>query len=186
MKKIILYTIVSYMGFLAGCTGGDDVNENQNAEGLNNQPIHYDTQGEDRQASEEEQESIGEEGPKGYPQKYQDRANSSEYEHGYSDPYTNEDTEEIAENLEELDDVVQAQVEETNDRLIIGLQLKEHTDPDRPDDIEEQVKALVPPTDKEIFVFTDKIYWDRMKNLDSRGRSGEDINDLFEDFPPQD
>ncbi|MFC3039277.1 YhcN/YlaJ family sporulation lipoprotein [Virgibacillus xinjiangensis] len=185
MKKLIVSSVVLYIGLLSGCAG--DPAENENAEGVESQPIRYDAQGENSQKMENE-ESIGKEGPKGYPQQYQDRANSSEYENGYSDPYTDEETKRIAEKLKELEGIVGAQVETTDDRLFIALQLKEHTDPDKPGQIEEQVRSMVPETGKQVIIFTDRAHWDRMKSLDSRGTSGEDTNDLFDEyeFPQED
>src|SRR5690625_1979386 len=149
------------------------------------QPIHYETEREQKDRLNVREQTIGERG--GYPQSKQENINDQDYEGGYSDIYTTDRTEEIAEYLQKKQEIVQAQVAETDDRIVIAVMLPERTrcDVDAGRLIEEEVRNILPGTNKQIIVYTDDVYWDRMKNLDGRWKArqtGEELGEMLEDF----
>ncbi|GAB3050321.1 YhcN/YlaJ family sporulation lipoprotein [Virgibacillus ainsalahensis] len=162
---------------ITGCANTDETQNNN--EDVDTQPMHYETEDEKKERMGTRDRTTGEQ--EGNPNDI-DKANSADFEGGYSDPYTTEETEAISRKLKEHEDIIQAQVASTDERIMIGLRLKEHTDPNIPNNIQEEVKEIIPNTDKQIIVFSDEIYWDRMKNLKTRGDSGNDMNKLMDDF----
>lgn len=181
MYKKVLFPILALTMLLVGCTNTDDNTENTN-ENSSTQPIHYETEGEQKDRLNTRDQSIGEQG--GYPQSDQEGANSSDYRGGYSDEFTNEETEKLSKQLKDRKDIVQAQVASTDGRVIVAVILKEkYTDHDIKGSIESEVSEAIP--DKEIVVYTDEVYWDQAKNLDARsGSNNKDYNteDYIEDF----
>lgn len=178
MRKVIFGLLLF---FLAGCGTGEEQTENDTGDAA--APMHYENKAEQRERLNIQERSIGEQG--GYPQSEQNQANTADYEGGYSDPFTNEESEMLTRRLEENKDIVKAQVASNEERIMIGLILKEHTDPKIPDGIEEQVKSWLPETDKQVVVFSDEVYWDRMKNLKARSEAenvGSEMGAFFEEL----
>ncbi|GGA69285.1 YhcN/YlaJ family sporulation lipoprotein [Ornithinibacillus halotolerans] len=156
--------MVSSLVFIAAC--GNDSEQGANEENLDNiQPINYETKEEQKTRLGQNEQSIGELG--GYPQSEQERVNEGDKNFGAKneDRYTNERTYYIAEKLSERKEVVQAQVAETDKRVIVAVMTGNKYYPDLPKSIREEVKEMIP--DKEIVVYTDAAWWDRMRNLNS-------------------
>ncbi|MFD2046204.1 YhcN/YlaJ family sporulation lipoprotein [Ornithinibacillus salinisoli] len=180
-KYIMLYAA---MLFLIGCTNQEEGRHANNQEN-NLQPIHYETPEEQRDRLGQDQ-SIGEQG--GYPQSELEGLNGGETNERNMDRYTNERTMEISEHLSEHKYIKQAQVSETDDRIVVAVILNNHSDQtslgdvdDRAQQIEREVQQFV--QDKQIVVYTDNIYWNRMRNLNSNQISSDENTDRFlEDF----
>ncbi|WP_156291184.1 YhcN/YlaJ family sporulation lipoprotein [Oceanobacillus salinisoli] len=183
VKSTFIFAVLSIV--MIGCTNADNHTQN-NSTNNQTQPIHYDTRQEHNQRIGIENQSIGEQG--GYPQTQQPGVNAGDNENGYTDPFTNEETEMISSELKKERDIVQAQVASTDDRIIVAVMLREHFNQDVAPvvrDIEGRVRQIVPNTDKEIVVYTDDIQWDRLKNLHARTKAsenGENIEELFENL----
>lgn len=181
MRMYTIFILIIFIGtLLIGCTDDNTTNDqpsNNRTESV--QPIHF----EDQEMEESNQpESIGEQG--GYIQSRQYGVNETRA-NNYTDAFTNEESIRITESLRNRVDVVQAQVASTEDRIVVGVILKEHADPDTGDKLVKHIERQLEDTDKEIIVYTDDIQWDRMKNLDSRLQAkemGEQVENLFEDI----
>lgn len=158
-------------------------NEQGASERTNNssvQPIHFDKKQSDIYDNEEP--SIGEQG--GYPQSEQNGVNQADFRN-YSDAFTNEESLFITKELEKQKDIIQAQVASSEDRIVVAVMLREHVDHDMPQKIEEDVKELVPGTNKQIIVYTDDVQWNQMKNLDTRLKAktiGDDLENTIKDL----
>ncbi|WP_373892921.1 YhcN/YlaJ family sporulation lipoprotein [Virgibacillus natechei] len=181
MYKKILFPLLVVAMLLVACTntGTDDTQDsNENS----TQPIHYETEGEQKDRLNTRDQTIGEQG--GYPQSDQDGANASDYRGGYSDEFTNEESEKLSRQLKDRKDIVQAQVTSTDDRVIVAVILKEKfTDHDIKDSIESEVRGAIP--DKEVVVYTDEAYWEQMKDMDARRGSDNknyNVEDYIKDF----
>ncbi|MEC5422057.1 YhcN/YlaJ family sporulation lipoprotein [Virgibacillus sp. C22-A2] len=182
MSKTIKASIILLILFVVGCTNADD-NTQTNNEDIRTQPIHYETESEQKARKGLRDKTIGEQG--GYPQSDQEGVNASDYSGGYSDVFTNEESEFLANELQAHRDIIQAQVASTEDRIIVAVMLREHSNHDVAETIETEVREVIPETDKQIIIYTDDIYWDRMKNLDARLEArdvGEDLEDYITDF----
>src|SRR5690625_6338136 len=89
------------------------------------------------------------------------------------DIFTTKESAEIADHLTKRNDVIQAQVATTEDRVIVGVMLNKHdkqqTDKDQKKiaEIEKTVQKLEP--DKEIIVYTDDRSEEHTSELQSRG-----------------
>jgi hypothetical protein len=186
MAKRLLVPCSLLLFFITACTNagdeetGMDTNDNDAPE-----PIHYETEREQKDRLNVREQSIGERG--GYPQTEQENISDADFEGGYTDMYTNDRTEELADYLKRKQEIVQAQVAETDDRIVISVLLPEDPqhDVDISSSIEEEVRNILPGIDKQIVVYTDDVYWDRMKNLDARWKArerGEDLGEMVEDF----
>ncbi|MGJ9457087.1 YhcN/YlaJ family sporulation lipoprotein [Oceanobacillus sp. CF4.6] len=177
IKNVMLFVLMIFI--FAACNGEEqNTSEQSNEESV--QPMHYDDK--NRDIYNVQEPSIGQRG--GYPQSEQKGVNSSDFSK-YSDAFTNEESIRITEELKKRKDIIQAQVASTDDRIIVAVMLREHFDRQIPDDIEENVREIVPQTDKEIIVYTDDIQWDRMKDFDARLQSknmGEGMENVIEDL----
>ncbi|WP_163970116.1 YhcN/YlaJ family sporulation lipoprotein [Oceanobacillus halotolerans] len=183
MKWRSFITISLMVPFVIACNDTDHIDENAQRDGNQSdpQPIHYESEGEKRERLGIDDQSIGERG--GYPQTNRDDINRSENNNRYTDAFTNEESEEIAEHLRQRNDIRQVQVASTDDRVVVAVMLNKHHDHHVPDNIEEDIKEFV--QDKKIVVYTDDIYWERMRNLDSRlnqANMGEDVEQEIEDL----
>ena len=169
LKNVILLILVMFV--MAACNHGElETSEKRND---SVQPMHFDEK--TRDIYDKQEPSIGEQG--GYIQSEQKGANSSDFSK-YNDPFTNEETIRITEELVKQKDIVQAQVASTDERLIVAVMLRENLDRDIADDIEADVRKIVPESDKEIIVYTDDVQWDRMKDFDARFGSKETDDNL--------
>lgn len=178
MYKIIPITVILLL--TVACS---DVNEDaQNTrEQPNTQPINYETDREQKDRLNIRDKTIGEKG--GYPQSEQDGVNASDSHRGFSDAFTNEESELISKQLKEKKEIVQAQVASTDERIIVGVILSEKSDPEIKKIIQEEVERIVP--DKQVTIYTDEVHWDHMKDLDARMGSEKreyDIEEYIDDF----
>ncbi|MFS0751321.1 YhcN/YlaJ family sporulation lipoprotein [Oceanobacillus sp. 1P07AA] len=177
----LLISVVVLGTVLMGCTDDNtasDLQNNNRTESESVQPIHF----EDQDMEDSNQQSIGEQG--GYIQSRQYGVNETRANH-YTDAFTNEESIRLTESLRNRVDVVQAQVASTEERIVVGVILKEHASPDTGDKLVKHIERQLEDSNKEIIVYTDDVQWDRMKNLDSRLQAeeiGEQVESLFEDI----
>ncbi|WP_099158639.1 YhcN/YlaJ family sporulation lipoprotein [Virgibacillus ndiopensis] len=174
-KKILLNTGI-IIAFLFGCA---NTNQDENAQDNNveTQPLHYETNEEQKDRQGVKKESVGEKG--GYKQSDQKGTNASERNSGnYTDIFTNEETKEIYRHVTGLKEVKNAQIASTEEKVIVAVMLNEHSNHNVQAVIEQEVKKFAP--DKTIVVYTDDIYWDRMSNLKSRLKAGNGGNEFQE------
>ncbi|MFA1822557.1 YhcN/YlaJ family sporulation lipoprotein [Virgibacillus oceani] len=184
MAKLMIIPFSLLLIFIAGCADTAEEETRMNRESPT-QPIHYESEREQKDRLNVRDQSIGERG--GYPQSKLDNINDADFEGGYSDEYTTERTEEITDYLKRKQEIIQAQVAETDERIVIAVMTPERPnhDTDISGAIKEEVENILPGTDKEIVVYTDDAYWERMKNIDARWKAretGEDIGEMLENF----
>ncbi|CDQ39451.1 YhcN/YlaJ family sporulation lipoprotein [Virgibacillus salexigens] len=176
--------LLSLLLVLTACATNlnEDVQEEQQQSG-NTQPIHYETDQEKTERKYQREQTIGDKG--GYPQTHQKKANNANYKNGYSDAFTNDEAIKLSNKLQNKREIVQAQVASTEKRIIVGVILAEDERQGTANTIKQEVKKIVPDTDKEIVVYTDDVHWDSMKNLDSRIKAksnGEKIENIINNF----
>lgn len=169
--------------FITAC--GNDNAEQGNKPNQDNQfqPIHYETPDDDKQERMGDKEkTIGEKG--GYPQSDQKEVNrGDDNTNGANEsPYSNEKTRLISKYLAERKEIVQAQVSETDDRIIVAVITKDQNkNLNLTPLIEKEVRQVEP--DKEIVVYTDNIYWHRMRNLNSHPSTiTREMQEKLDDF----
>jgi ABC-type Fe3+-citrate transport system substrate-binding protein len=184
MAKLILIPCSLLLLFMAACADTGEGESEMNEESPT-QPIHYETEHEQKDRLNVRDQTIGERS--GYPQSTQENVNDANFEGGYTDEYTNNRTEEIAEYLQQKQNIIQAQVAETDERIVVAVMLQERTNQnvDVSGSIEEEVRNILPGTNKQIVVYTDDNYWDRMKNIDARWKAretGDDLGEMLDDF----
>lgn len=162
-----------------GC--GNDTEEGKSETNNSYQPINYETPEEQTKRSTKDK-TIGELG--GYPQSDQEYVNEGDknINSKNEDRYTNEKTMLISEYLAERKEIVQAQVSETDDRIIVAVITPDNEYfPKLNDVIEKEVKRVVP--DKQVVVYTQAIWWDRMRNLNSSPNDlDEKLNQNMDEF----
>lgn len=183
MSYKVLFPLLALTMLLVACTNTDTGKDTQDSnENSTTQPIHYETEEEQKDRLNTRDQTIGEQG--GYPQSDQEGVNSSDYSGRYSDAFTNEKSEKLSKKIKDRKDIVQAQVASTDDRVIVAVILKEkYTNHNIKDSIESEVREAMP--NKEIVVYTDEVYWDQRRNMDSRlGSDNKDYNveDYIDDF----
>lgn len=94
--------------------------------------------------------------------------------------YTNDTTEKIKNILKDRSDIREAQVASTDTRVMIALQLSHHADRDDIlDSVENDVKDIA--SDKEMVIYTDDAYWNRMKDRSSKFRNLTD-DDVIDEY----
>src|SRR5699024_9616532 len=134
----------------------------------NTQPMHYETDKEQQERHNERPETIGDRG--GYPQSDQRDTNASEDRDGRTtDPYVNEATEKIYDQISDFKEIKQAQVTATDQKVIVALMLNDYNEETVRDKIVKEVEKVDP--DKEVVIYTDDIHWNRMRNARSRLKS---------------
>ncbi|HLS06570.1 MAG TPA: YhcN/YlaJ family sporulation lipoprotein [Bacillota bacterium] len=100
------------------------------------------------------------------------------------DEYANERTRQIAESLNTMSDINQAQVVETDDKIIAGVILNSHADDQLAQMVADKVRQIV-NDEKEIVVYTDHTYWYQRIDKDARAKAtqlGEDLEVIFDQF----
>lgn len=156
---------------LFGCSNTNDTG--QNAEQDNHsetQPIHYETDKEQRERQNERPQSIGDLG--GYPQSDQRDTNASEGRHeDFSDPYVNEATGKIYDRISRFKEIKQAQIAATDNKVIVALMLNDYNEENVRDKIVKEVRKIEP--DKEVVIYTDDIHWNRVNNMRARLKSSD-------------
>ena len=177
-----MYRIISLMCLLLLTAACSDVNrEANNDDSIKTQPINYETDQEQKDRLNIRDETIGEKG--GYPQSDQDGVNASDFKKGYSDAFTNEESELISKQLKEKKEIVQAQVASTDERIIVAVILSEKTDPGIKQIIQEEVEKIAP--EKQVMIYTDEVHWDHMKDLGARKGSENreyDVEEYIDEF----
>ncbi|GGJ84025.1 hypothetical protein GCM10007063_03140 [Lentibacillus kapialis] len=176
--QIIKWMLVPAVStLLFGCaqyeTGQEDSQEN-----MNSQPIHYENEKEQNERFGKEKQGIDEQG--GYQQSEQKELNDGD-ENAQSDLFTNEMSMSISKQLKERKDVRQAQVAISDEKVVVGVMLTDQAPPDMRELVEREVQRMVPT--KEIYVYTDDIYWDRMRNKDAQpDQLNGDIREFLREF----
>lgn len=171
MVKEVFLLKLKYTGLLfavllaSGCSNDNNNEASKN----NNQPqtdtINYETESEQNERLGLREQSIGEQG--GYPQTDQDNLNRGDNTTGNNtDVFTNEQSKKIADLLMKRQDIKAAQVAVTDEKIVIGVMLNDHSDHDITKGIKEDVRKYEP--NKTIVVYTDDINWDRKNNLRAR------------------
>ncbi|HLS07565.1 YhcN/YlaJ family sporulation lipoprotein [Lentibacillus sp.] len=169
---IPLFTVV-----LFGCAQYES-GEQDDSENMNSQPINYETEEEEKERLGAEDQGIDEQG--GYLQSEQKELNDGD-ENAKSDAFTNEMSMSISKHLQKRKDVRQVQVAVTDERVVVGIMLSEHAPPDMRERVEQEVQEMVPT--KEVYVYTDDIYWDRMRNKDKQlDQLNGDIREYLREF----
>ncbi|WP_249870983.1 YhcN/YlaJ family sporulation lipoprotein [Oceanobacillus saliphilus] len=178
IKKLFFIALILLIG---ACDGAENASEQNNVGNDGSiQPIRFDEKNVDIYDSPGP--SIGEMG--GYEQSEQRGVNTADFSK-YSDVFTNEESIRISEELAKQKDIIQAQVASTEDRIIVAVMLREHFDHHVAHKIEDEVRKIVPDSDKQIIVYTDDIQWDRMKNIDARlgaRETGYELGNILEEF----
>lgn len=100
------------------------------------------------------------------------------------DIFTNEASEKIQDMLNNRQDIRNSQVAITDTRALIAVQLSKNADRENIlDSIENDIKHIVPK--KELVIYTEDSYYDRMKNLGSqlkRLTDHDDIDKFIDDY----
>lgn len=100
------------------------------------------------------------------------------------DEYSTKRSQQIAQHLNEMDEINRSQVVETEDKIIAGVILNLHADKQLADVIEMEIRKFA-NDEKEIVVYTDYTYWyRRIDNDASAGATeiGEDLESFFDQF----
>lgn len=164
MNKTELLAIGLFISLLFGCTNTDNNTENDNGD-ANTQPINYETNEERSERLGNRDLTIGQKG--GYPQSDQSDLNGpGQNDTDSSDIFTNDESKKIMDHLQQRKDVKLAQVASTDDKIMIGIMVQDYANPDINDEIADEVQRMAPG--KKIVVYTDDVYWEKMKNLKSR------------------
>ncbi|RYG74809.1 hypothetical protein EU245_01100 [Lentibacillus lipolyticus] len=171
IMKWMTVPIISFV--LIGCAA-DDGGQEASQENGNTQPINYETEKERKDRQGVENKNIGERG--GYPQTEQKELNDGD-ENARSDSFTNEVSMSIANHLKKKRHIKQAQVAMADDRVVVGIMINDSAPPDMRERVEREVQEMVQV--KEVYVYTDDIFWDRMRNKDARP---DQLNGDMEEF----
>lgn len=174
ITKIVSISVLCYL--LIGCTDNEESTQNNLDDAA--QPINYETKKEQSDRLGVRKKNTGEQG--GYPQSEQTEMNNGD-ERGKKDLFTNEESISISNHLKEWREVIQAQVALTEDRVVVGVTLNPSAPPNMQDIIKKEVQKIKP--DKKVFVYTDDIYWDRMRNKDARlDQANSDMDEFLDEF----
>ncbi|WP_010531111.1 YhcN/YlaJ family sporulation lipoprotein [Lentibacillus jeotgali] len=176
--RIIKWITIPAVSFLfIGCAQYE-TGEEGSEEHMNSQLINYETEKEQNERLGREDQGIDEQG--GYLQSEQKELNDGD-EDAQSDLFTNEMSMSISKHLKNRKDVRQAQVAVSEDRVVVGVMLTDQAPSDMRERIEQEVQDMVPT--KEIYVYTDDIYWDRMRNKDARpDQLNGDMREFLREF----
>lgn len=102
----------------------------------------------------------------------------------YSDPYTTEESQDIAKELMKNKDVILAEVRIVDEQIFVAVRLRENVY-DRNHDmsvvtvIEDTVREAIDDEQKQIIVWTDHIQWNRMKNHHAKPQALDLFNGFF-------
>lgn len=154
--------------FIVGCQNGQLGRESNDHKPLSTEPIHYE-KGEDPN----EQLDTHNSPMKPYLQSDEKGIGKDGTERNI---FETDEALEIAQKLSLRDDVKQTQVATTDDQVAVFVLLRDYQNPQIAKSIEQDIRAITP--NKEIFVYTDKIHWNRLKDLDSSMRARKIGNDL--------
>lgn len=164
---------------VGGCSTDDD--QNNEASQNNDQPqtINYETKGEQNERLGLRNQTTGEEGSD--PRTEQDKYNRGDNTTGSNtDMFTTKQSKQIADRLMERQDIKSAQVAITDEKVIVGVMLNDHSDHDVIKGIKEEVREF--ENDKTIVVYTDDNNWDRANNLKARLKQANLPNEIKENM----
>lgn len=166
-KPLLILGVLFFM--LVGCQNGEENAELDHSENYNEnetQPVRFDSrhEGMQRNTGPYSQYMRQEQFP---------RTKKTEYDTGdrVTDPYMNEEAVYIRNQLIKRNEIVNAHVSSTEDRIVVVVMLEPHFNHEsKPTekDIEEFVNDLVPTIEKDIVVYTDNTEWDKRKNDNAR------------------
>lgn len=175
MQKWMIVPVLLFV--LIGCAEYKTEDEG-NQENLNSQPIKYETEQEQDERLGKENNYSGQNN--GYPQNEQEELNEGD-ENAQSDKFTNEMSQSISNHLKKRNDVRQAQVAVSDERVVVGVMLSDRAPPDMRERVEQEVQQMV--STKDVYVYTDDIYWDRMRNKDSQlDQLNGDMREFLREF----
>lgn len=162
-KKFIVFGVLTLTLF--GCSDSnvlDNANEGTNTDAT---PVRYESKQEQNERRDIQHES---------PQVQNISPLSEQTDEGdnFTDPYTNDEAVYIYNELMKREEIMQAQVASTEDRITVAVMFKKqhynHESKPNGNDIENIVRDIVPNTNKDIVVYTDNIEWDKRKNDNAR------------------
>ncbi|ALX48193.1 YhcN/YlaJ family sporulation lipoprotein [Lentibacillus amyloliquefaciens] len=171
MMPLILFVFI-------GCAQYETGEEGSSREDSNSQLINYETEQEQNERLGKNTDNPGMNND--YPENNQGEINKGD-ENAQSDLFTNEMSQSISTQLKQRNDIRQAQVAVTDERVVVGVMLTDQAPPDMREVVEQEVKEMVP--NKEVHVYTDDIYWDRMRNKDSQlDQFNGDVREFLREF----
>jgi Sporulation lipoprotein YhcN/YlaJ (Spore_YhcN_YlaJ) len=181
-KLLFVFACIMITAACGNTNSEQGINDQQDVNKF--QSVNYETPKEQKDRTKEDK-TIGERG--GYPQSEQRGvgAGDENTSHKNEDQFSNENTRLISKYLAERKDIVQAQVSETDNRIIVAVITP---DPNQNGDnsdlvksIDKEVRRVVP--DKDIVVYVDKIHWNRMRNLNSHPRTiNREVQEKLDNF----
>lgn len=175
MRRVNLYLSMTLMCFLfAGCLGNEGAHNGKPGsvdETNDNNPIAYNTKQEEAERrgitntnSEEPRD------PKHYLEGFQtDLGEQNTQNTTYSDYFYSEDSKKVSEAVNELDEVNISQVMVTEEHVVVSVMLNRYEYSANMEEITEKIvnraEQVIP--NKEVIVYTDDIYWKKMRDLNS-------------------
>lgn len=114
-----------------------------------------------------------------------DNLTDNDFEH-YTDPYTTEESQEIAEKLMENRDIIVAEVRIVDEQVFVAVKLRENNYDRNHDmsvvtEIEDQVKGIMKDDEKKVVIWTDHTQWNRMKNYHAEPKVAPIFDEFFKD-----
>lgn len=165
MFKRKVFIVFGATLMLLGCSDNNALDNSNNDTNIDTAPVRY----ESRQEQNERRGLTNQLSPEqdGSPLNEQ-----TDMEDNFTDPYTNEEAVHIYNELMKREEIMQAQVASTEDRIIVSVMFKKqhfnHESKPNGMDVENAVREIVPNTKKDIVVYTDNIEWDKRKNDNAR------------------
>ncbi|WP_068674469.1 hypothetical protein [Oceanobacillus sp. Castelsardo] len=163
-KNFIVFGVLTLMLF--GCSDNNALdNSNNDDTNTGTTPVRYESKQEqnDRQGITNESPRVQNTSP------LSEKPDTGD---SFTDPYTNEEAVYIYNELIKREEIMQAQVASTKDRIVVAVMFKKqhfnHDSKPNGNDIENMVREIVPNTRKDIVVYTDNIEWDKRKNDNAR------------------
>jgi|SRR5690625_2739515 len=185
MRMNMIVTLVILTVFVGGCTNmNSDGKRETTQENPNTHPINYEPKKEQQDRLEDRVNPPSKQKHQQNQERYADQIGNEDM-----DIFTTKESAEIADHLTKRNDVIQAQVATTDDRVIVGVMLNKHDkqqadkDQKKIAEIEKAVQKLEP--DKEIIVYTDDAHWNQLKDLNSslkQSNAGENVEKYIEKF----
>lgn len=183
MKIIVALFILTV--FVTGCTNmNSDEKQETTQENPNTHPINDEPKKEQKDRLEDRVNPPSKQKHQQNQERYADQMGNDDM-----DIFTTKESAEIADMLTKRNDVIQAQVATTKDRVIVGVMLnkynKQQADGDQKKiaEIEKAVQKVEP--EKEIVVYTDDAHWNQLKDLNSglkQSNAGENVEKYIEKF----
>jgi hypothetical protein len=162
-KKIIVFGVLTLTLF--GCNDNNVLDNPNRGTDTDTTPVRYESTQEQNARRDIQHQS---------PQEQNTSPLNEQRDKGdnFTDPYTNEEAVSIYNKLMKREEIMQAQVASTDDRITVAVMFKKqhfnHDSKPNGKDIENIVRDIVPDTNKDIVVYTDNIEWDKRKNDNAR------------------